>query len=72
MAANSQFRKYVKLAGSQAIAARALNLSSGHVSLLYNGKRPVTVAIAERVEKASRGAISRESLIFPERKKAAA
>ena len=68
MAKNAQFRKFVRLVGSQADASRLLNISPGHISLLYNGKRPVTIDLASRIEIATSGKISRESLVFPQRR----
>lgn len=56
------------MVGSQADASRLLNISPGHISLLYNGKRPVTIGLASRIELATGGKITRESLVFPQRK----
>lgn len=62
---NPHFRKFVKDFGGQAKVATLLRMSPGHVSLLYNGKRRVTVGMAERIHIATQGEISKESLIFP-------
>ena len=64
---NPNFRSFVDELGGQAQAARLLKLSPGHVSLLYNGKRRVTAAIANQIDIASQGRYSRESLVFNER-----
>lgn len=61
---NPNFRSFVDEMGGQANVARLLGLSTGHVSLLYNGKRRVTVDVAERVHIASKGKYRREELVF--------
>jgi DNA-binding transcriptional regulator YdaS (Cro superfamily) len=61
---NPQFRKFVHDMGGQAKVATLLGMSSGHVSLLYNGKRKVTPKMAARIEIASGGAVTKESLVF--------
>lgn len=68
---NLNFRKFVNELGSQAKAATLMGLSPGHVSLIYNGKRRVTVDLATRIEIATHGRYSKESLVFPVRRKAA-
>jgi len=68
---NAGFRQFVNEAGGQANVAKLLSMSPGHVSLLFHGKRTVTVALAERIEIATQGRISRESLVFPRRQAAA-
>lgn len=68
MATNAHFRKFVRMVGSQADASRLLKISPGHISLMYNGKRPVTIDLASRIEIATNGKISRESLVFPQRR----
>ncbi len=70
-AINLPFRKFVKDFGGQAKVATLLRMSPGHVSLLYNGKRKVTVKMAERIHIATQGKISKESLVFPSRSSAA-
>ena len=66
---NQQFRRFVRESGSQANAALLLKTSAGYVSLIYAGKRRVSLGMAERVEKASGGKITKLSLIFPHRRK---
>lgn len=61
---NANFRRFVIDMGSQANVAALLNMSPGHVSLIYNGKRRVTVDMAERIEIATRGKYPKESLVF--------
>ena len=64
---NLNFRKFVHHLGGQASVARMLNMSAGHVSLLYNGKRRVTLDPARRIEIATGGRFTKETLAFPER-----
>ena len=66
---NLNFRKFVNDMGSQANVATLLAMSPGHVSLIYNGKRRVTVDLAERIEIATCGKYSKESLVFPAQRK---
>lgn len=67
---NLNFRKFVNELGSQAKAATLMGLSPGHVSLIYNGKRRVTIDLATRIEIATQGRYSKESLVFPAHRKA--
>lgn len=64
---NPHFRKFVNEFGGQAKVATLLRMSPGHVSLLYNGKRKVTIKMAERIHIATHGKISKEALVFPSR-----
>lgn len=66
-AVNLNFRKFVNDTGGQANVATLLAMSPGHVSLLYNGKRRVTIDLARRIEIATCGKYTKESLAFPER-----
>ena len=66
-AVNLNFRKFVNDIGGQANVATLLAMSPGHVSLLYNGKRRVTIDLARRIEIATSGKYTKESLAFPER-----
>src|SRR5690606_24689897 len=52
---NQMFCKFVDAMGGQANVAKLLDLSTSHISLLYNGKRRVTVDIAERIHIATQG-----------------
>lgn len=65
---NLQFRRFVNEWGGQAKVAGALGISPGHACLLYNGKRRVTVNLAQKIELVSAGKYSRESLVFPGRR----
>ena len=66
-AVNLNFRKFVNDTGGQANVATLLAMSPGHVSLIYNGKRRVTIDLARRIEIATCGKYTKESLAFPER-----
>lgn len=61
---NMGFRKFVNDFGGQAKIAKMLSMSPGHVSLIYNGHRSVTVKLAERIDIATQGKVSKESLVF--------
>jgi hypothetical protein len=61
---NQQFRKFVNDFGGQSKVAILLDMSPGHVSLLFNGHRKVTPKMASRIEIASGGKYSKESLVF--------
>lgn len=68
---NETFRRFVNDIGGQSKVATLLKMSPGHVSLLYNGKRTVTIGLAERIEIATSGRITKQSLVFPEKRLAA-
>lgn len=68
---NNIFCNFVDSVGGQANAAKLLGLSTSHLSLLYNGKRRVTVDLAERIHIASKGRFNREALIFTPTRRAA-
>lgn len=67
-AVTGRFKAFVKLMGSQAKTAQVLSISASHVSLLVSGKRKVSPDLAEKIELASGGTISKESLVFKERR----
>lgn len=61
---NQHFRRYVRETGSQSKVAKLLKMSPGHVSLIYNGKRRVTIEMAERIEIATNGRFPKEQMVF--------
>lgn len=58
------FRSFVKDMGGQAKVATLLDLSPGHVSLLFNGKRSITPKLAERIEIATQGKYAKEKMVW--------
>lgn len=62
---------FLAFAGSQAEAARLLGISESHMSLLANGKRGITPAVALRIEQVSEGRFAKEAFIWPESSEAA-
>lgn len=63
-----QFRKFLEIIGSQAEAAKLLQISPSQVSLMAAGKRPIRPAMAERIEIATQGRVTKESLVFGARR----
>jgi excinuclease UvrABC nuclease subunit len=63
-----KFKAFVKMMGSQAKAAQVLSISPSHVSLLTSGKRKISPDLAEKIELASGGQITKESLVFKSRR----
>lgn len=57
---------FAEMSGSQAKAAELLEISESHMSLLINGKRAVTPALAVRLEVVSGGVFRREAVLWPE------
>lgn len=57
---------FVDFAGSQAEAARLLQISESHMSLIANGKRNVTPALALRIERLSGGRFAKEAFVWPD------
>lgn len=66
---NKNFQRFVKSIGSQSKVARLLIMSPGHVSLIYSGKRRVTLEMAERIEIATKGKFPKEPMVFPNMKR---
>lgn len=60
----AEFQKFIKFAGSQAKAAKMLDLSPTHISLMASGKRKVAPELAERIELVTQGLVRKEALVF--------
>jgi hypothetical protein len=61
---SAPFRKFIEIIGSQAEAAKLLQVSPSQISLLASGKRLIRPAMAERIEIATNGVVTKESLVF--------
>ncbi len=62
------FRAFVHEYGGQSKVAKLLGMSRGHISLIYNGKRRITVGVAEKIEIASKGDFTKEVMVFSSHK----
>lgn len=61
---SAQFKKFIEIVGSQAQAAKLLEISPSQISMMAAGKRKISPAIARRVEIATQGQVTKESLVF--------
>lgn len=61
---SQQFKMFIEIVGSQAEAAKLLGISPSQISLLASGKRAIRPALAERIEIATQGRVTKESLVF--------
>lgn len=61
---STHFKKFIEIIGSQAEAAKLLNVSPSQISLMASGKRSIRPAMAERIEIATKGEVTKESLVF--------
>jgi hypothetical protein len=61
---SAHFKKFIEIIGSQAEAAKLLNVSPTLISLMASGKRTIRPAMAERIEIATQGKVTKESLVF--------
>ena len=58
--------QFVAMYPTHAAAAKAIGVDNSFISHLMAGRRRVSPEIALRIERASKGLISKESLIWPE------
>lgn len=60
-----EIERFIELCGGQAAAQKALNISSGYISLLKHGKRAPSPEMALKIEQISGGRIKKERLVWP-------
>jgi hypothetical protein len=61
---SQHFKRFIEIVGSQAEAAKLLGVSPSQISLMASGKRTIRPALAERIEIATQGRVTKESLVF--------
>lgn len=63
---NKPLMAWIEQAGSQKAAAAQIGVAQSLISQILSGHRRITPRIAERIERASGGAVRKERLIWPE------